>query len=141
MSCLMGGSLSTILAAWLASYAHQADRRGTGTARPTRCGRGGGQTLLRNSVRGSTLSVDHDTLEKMERYADQYGDGGWEQRLRALVAQITTPPDGAFAIGDRVRQPQHGVGKVLYCQDGFPKAKVRFAHGVEKVAVGELTAA
>lgn len=59
-------------------------------------GDGGFQQLLRvlqaswnRAGRGSRLPIpDHGTLEKIRRYADDYGDGGWQSRLRGWVAQL-----------------------------------------------------
>lgn len=104
-------------------------------------GEGGFQSLLRQlkrALKGDVLNVDSDTFERMERYSQRYGDGGWERRLGGLVERLTAPPEGAFAVGDQVRHQSHGEGEVLFCMNGFPKAKVRFAHGVEKVPLGEL---
>ena len=55
---------------------------------------------------------------------------GREVYERALIE-----PD---SLADRVSHPQLGEGEVLFCKDGFPKAKVRFGDRTEKVLVDEL---
>jgi len=49
-------------------------------------------------------------------------------------ADVATPK-----IPVSVRHPRYGVGTVLFVRDGFPKAKVKFHDGEEKVPKDELT--
>jgi len=59
-------------------------------ARPA-IGQGGMQSLLRKlqaSVHKDELAVDEETFEKMKRYVEEYGSGGFQGRLRGLVEAI-----------------------------------------------------
>lgn len=59
-------------------------------------GTGGFQGLLQTlqadwnrNGRGRLLPIrDAATAEKVRRYATEYGDGGWQERLRAWVDQL-----------------------------------------------------
>lgn len=55
-------------------------------------GQGGFQDLLRllqNGLSGNTLIIDSEEVaERILRYADQYGEGGFENRLRGIADQI-----------------------------------------------------
>ncbi len=60
---------------------------------------GGWQTLFRELVARLTsvggvyrLSVDADLMAKVERYAYDYGNGGWQNALRALL-KVWRPSD------------------------------------------------
>jgi hypothetical protein len=55
-------------------------------------GQGGYQTLLRGLRRkldrhSGNLRLSHHDLERIPRYAFDYGNGGWEDRLRAVFAR------------------------------------------------------
>jgi len=58
-------------------------------------GKGGFQSLLRvlgsslHEQRGVTyLVINTPTAERVRRYATKYGEGGWEERLRPIVAAL-----------------------------------------------------
>jgi hypothetical protein len=53
-------------------------------------GQGGFQSFCRNlqdrCKKASTLSLTPEEFERMTRYATQYGDGGFQQQLRTILA-------------------------------------------------------
>jgi len=53
-------------------------------------GDGGHQRLLRHLVKNmntfGVLKVDDATLQKVHRYADSYGGGGFQERFKAIRA-------------------------------------------------------
>ena len=54
-------------------------------------GQGGWQTLNRELLAcldGNTLAVSEELAEKAVRYESEYGWGGWQDRLRAIVEAI-----------------------------------------------------
>jgi len=60
--------------------------------RPVEVG-GGFQGLIRrlqNQLKGQ-LTLDDDDLEVISRYAFDYGNGGYEQRLRAIFERTLGP--------------------------------------------------
>ena len=51
-------------------------------------GQGGYQSLLarlQSNMNGNLLRLTQDDCEKMVRYATQYGQGGFQERLRSIV--------------------------------------------------------
>lgn len=49
---------------------------------------GGFQTLMKklsDNLNGQILTYDSDDLEKLERYAKEYGSGGFEDRCKAIL--------------------------------------------------------
>jgi hypothetical protein len=58
--------------------------------RPVR-GRGGFQQLLRKlrtQLHGSTLTVDEDDIEKLDRYSHSYGLGGFQDRTKPSDSEL-----------------------------------------------------
>lgn len=54
-------------------------------------GDGGHQALLRKLQRqcnGGTLELYEDDLEKLRRYSEDYGDGGYQSRFKAILSCI-----------------------------------------------------
>ncbi|MCW8137960.1 MAG: hypothetical protein KIT58_03555 [Planctomycetota bacterium] len=105
-------------------------------------GEGGFQTLLRRlqgSITGRELIVDEDTLAMMSRYAESYGVGGWQERLRRLVDGMTVVTPGVMHEGATVSHAVHGIGRIEFWRDAFPMARVRFNAGTMKVPKAELT--
>lgn len=105
-------------------------------------GEGGFQTLLRRlqaSITGRELIVDEETLSMMSRYAESYGDGGWQERLRRLVCGMTIFTPGVMHEGATVSHVVHGTGRVEFWKDAFPMARVRFDAETLKVPKAELT--
>ena len=54
-------------------------------------GEGGFQNLLRalqRQLKGSQLSLTPDLIEKIARYVDRYGRGGFQGRLDTVLAQL-----------------------------------------------------
>lgn len=52
---------------------------------------GGFQQLmgkLQDSIHGNQLTVDGETHKQMVRYAAEYGDGGWQERLREILDKM-----------------------------------------------------
>jgi len=64
--------------------------------------------------------------------------GGTRTKKKAPVVVKDLKP-GEMGVGATVRHPRYGVGTVLFVRDGFPKAKVKFHDGEEKVPKDELT--
>ncbi|MEZ6184166.1 MAG: hypothetical protein R3F62_04040 [Planctomycetota bacterium] len=58
---------------------------------------------------------------------------------RGGVVKVKALAPGELGIGARVRHPHYGEGEVLFVKDGFPKAKVKFHDGEEKVDKSTLT--
>lgn len=105
-------------------------------------GKAGFQTLLRRlqaSITGRELIVDEDTYAMMSRYAESYGEGGWQERLRRLVDGMTVVTPGVMHEGATVSHAVHGTGHVEFWKDAFPMARVRFDAGTVKVPKAELT--
>lgn len=55
-------------------------------------GQGGFQTLLaslqaRTDRNTGALTLTHEDLERISRYAFDYGNGGWEDRLKDIFAR------------------------------------------------------
>lgn len=75
----------------------------------------------------------------MKRYADEYGEGGWQGRLREVIGGMTIVTPGVLNEGATVSHPAHGVGRVEFWRDKFPMARVKFAGGTEKIPKRELT--
>ncbi len=58
--------------------------------RPVR-GRGGFQSLLRRlqpRIQSGVLAVDHSDYEKLERYSNAYGRGGFQGRTTGAALEI-----------------------------------------------------
>jgi hypothetical protein len=60
---------------------------------------GGWQNLLvtlqeKVDRKGRSIRLDVSDLERIQRYAFSYGNGGWENRLRAIFQRILGPTLG-----------------------------------------------
>lgn len=54
-------------------------------------GQGGFQSLLKRiqaCVNGDKLEVDSEMVERLGRYADRYGSGGFQGRIRSLAERV-----------------------------------------------------
>ena len=71
-------------------------------SRPLR-GQGGYQSLLarlQSNMNGTRLRLTLDDCEKVVRYASQYGQGGFQERLRSIVQLAERALDGYRDNGD-----------------------------------------
>jgi len=60
-------------------------------------GRGGFQGLfvkLQQKMEGRLVPITPDDLERIQRYAFDYGNGGWEARLTAIFGRAFGPTLG-----------------------------------------------
>ena len=68
--------------------------------------------------------------------------GGVKTPREAREKRATNLPQlrpGEMGVGAEVRHPMYGIGTVLFVREGFPKARVRFHGGEEKVDKDTLT--
>lgn len=79
------------------------------------------------------MIVDEDTFATMSRYAESYGEGGCQKRLRRLVDRMTVVTPGVMYEGATVSRAVHGTGHVEFWKDAFLMARVRFDAGTVKV--------
>jgi len=63
-----------------------------------------------------------------------------EPKRPAGPTKVAPRKPGEIGEGSRVRHPTYGVGTVMFIRDGFPKAKVVFDDGEQKVEKDDLKA-
>ena len=59
-------------------------------------GQGGFEDLLRklqSSIRDGVLVVDKEIAERIIRYVDEYGCGGWQDRLQRIAEELKGQTD------------------------------------------------